>query len=275
MENGRPWLKRISFAAFERRILEKAAIVQYTSLQERGEAECLSFRGNAAIIGNPVEVPVHRLKRGGFRARHPEIGSRFMYLFLSRIDAKKGVDLLITAFSNSRRICPEAVLVIAGDGPPELVAALRQQAAQLGLSNAIVWGGFLQGQEKWEALTDADAFVLASHSENFGVAVVEAMALGVPVIISDQVGICSAVQNAGAGIVTECNAEDLSQALIRIAKTPGLCEELGHSGRRLAESEFSSEAISQKLVELYVSVRNHNSDGLDNFLHANVSSNRQ
>src|SRR6266481_6626225 len=160
MENRRPWLKRVSFPLFERRNLENAAAVQYTSEQERNEAETLSFRSKGVVIGNPVDVPECRPVRGAFRSRYPQIGDKFMYLFLSRIDAKKGVELLISALGNARNICPEALLVIAGDGPTELVNALRQHAARLGLTNAIVWVGFLQGNEKWEAIADADAFVL-------------------------------------------------------------------------------------------------------------------
>jgi len=194
-----------------------------------------------------------------------------MYLFLSRIDAKKGLQLLISAFNNARNICPEALLVIAGDGPTELVNALRQHAARLGLTNAIIWVGFLQGNEKWEAIADADAFVLSSYSENFGVAVVEAMALGIPVIVSDQVGISSVIQSAGAGIVTRCHADDFGRALVNIAANPVLREEMGLSAERLAESEFSSRAISRKLIDLYKSIRNDNRDGLirNDTLHAN------
>jgi glycosyltransferase involved in cell wall biosynthesis len=169
---------------------------------------------------------------------------------------------LISALGKARNICPEALLVIAGDGPPELVSALRQQAARLGLTNAIIWAGFLQGKDKWEAIADADAFVLSSYSENFGVAVVEAMALGIPVIVSDQVGISSAIENAGAGIVAECNADEFGRALVRLSTNPGLRAELGQSARRLAESEFSSAAISKKLIDLYQGVQRHGRDGL-------------
>ena len=271
MENRRPWLKRLSFRLFERRSLENAAAVQYTSEQERDEAEKLSFRGKGTVIGNPVDVPECRPIRGAFRSRHPEIGDKFMYLFLSRIDAKKGVELLISAFANARNVCPEALLVIAGDGPAELVSALRQQAARSGVTNAIIWVGFLQGNEKWEAITDADAFVLSSYSENFGVAVVEAMALGIPVVVSDQVGISSAIQTARAGIVTGCDADDFGHALVRIAANPALREEMGLSAQRLAESEFSSRAISRKLIDLYKSIEHDNRDGLmrNDTVHAN------
>jgi glycosyltransferase involved in cell wall biosynthesis len=262
MENRRPLLKRMSCPLLERRSLENAAAIQYTSEQERDEAERLPFHGKGAVIGNPVDVPECRPARGAFRSRHPEIGDKFMYLYLSRIDAKKGVELLISALANARNICPEALLVIAGDGPVELVSALRQQAARLGLTNAILWVGFLEGSEKWEAIADADAFVLSSYSENFGVAVVEAMALGIPVIVSDQVGISSMIQTAGAGIVTECNADDLGRALVRLGTNPGLREQLGISARRMAESEFSSGAISKKLIDLYQSVQQNRRDGV-------------
>src|SRR6185295_13891083 len=130
-------------------------------------------------------------------------------------DAKKGIDLLLPAFAQMRLKYSEAVLVIAGDGDRNLLGELKAQAHQLGLGDEVLWVGFLQGQIKRDALADADVFVLPSYSENFGVAVVEAMACGVPVIVTDQVGIHPAIAEADAGLVTECSIPELREALIK------------------------------------------------------------
>src|SRR6185436_15853567 len=99
-----------------------------------------------------------------------------------------GLDLLLAAFASARSR-RDLVLVIAGSGDPGFEQGVRRDATRLGLGESVYWAGFLSGKEKLAALADADVFVLPSYSENFGVAVVEAMAARLPVVISDQVGI--------------------------------------------------------------------------------------
>jgi glycosyltransferase involved in cell wall biosynthesis len=78
---------------------------------------------------------------------------------------------------------------------------LNQQAARLGVADRITWTGMLQGSAKWGALKAAEVFALPSHQENFGIAVAEALAVGLPVLLSNQVNICQVVHDAGAGLI--------------------------------------------------------------------------
>jgi glycosyltransferase involved in cell wall biosynthesis len=117
-------------------------------------------------------------------------------LFLSRLDPKKGLDLLLLALSRLRDHEARPALVVAGSGSEEFELSLRRQAARLGLQDEVLWAGFLDAQERVSALAEADVFVLPSYSENFGVAAVEAMACAVPVVISDQVAISGQVAAA-------------------------------------------------------------------------------
>jgi glycosyltransferase involved in cell wall biosynthesis len=168
-----PWLKRLSLRCIERRMVSGAAAVHYTSAQERLEAAELSLGERAVIIPNAVDLaslPARALA-GRFRARYPQLADRRIILFLSRIDAKKGPDLLLPAFAHIRAHYPQVALVLAGSGDAALVARLQQQGARLGLEAEVLWTGFLSGDDKWAALADADLFVLPSYSENFGVAV--------------------------------------------------------------------------------------------------------
>jgi glycosyltransferase involved in cell wall biosynthesis len=252
-ENRRPRLKRLSIAVMEGKLLRAAALVHYTAEQERLEASELGFPHNSVIIPNPVELP-HASRselQGRFRARYPQLAKRPIILFLSRIDRKKGLDLLILAFRQVMKQYPEAVLVVAGDGDRVLVDALKSQAQQCGIENSILWVGFLGSTEKCEALADAEMFVLPSHSENFGIAIVEAMALGVPVVITDQVGIHGEVSDHNAGIVIRPEVDSLTVAILKLLSDVSLRVTLGQNGVALVRSDFALATVITKLEAVY------------------------
>jgi glycosyltransferase involved in cell wall biosynthesis len=251
-ENRRPVLKQMSFALLEKRLLSRAAAVQYTTAQESEEAAELRFPHRPVVIPNPVEMAHPAIDlRGQFRAQYPELADRRIVLFLSRIDPKKGLDLLLPAFREVLRQDPRAALVIAGEGEPSLVERLRQTAAELGIASSVFWPGFLAGARRAAAFADADLFVLPSYSENFGMAPVEAMGFGLPVVLTDRVGIHQEVSAARAGIVTPASSEAIASALLLVLRDDGLRPEMGRNARRLATSRYSVEAVTGRLRDLY------------------------
>ncbi|WDF68994.1 glycosyltransferase [Sphingobacterium oryzagri] len=123
------------------------------------------------------------------------------WLFLSRIHEKKGVDLLIGAYKQLKERNPDIPdLVIAG---PLESSYAKNIVGMAGGDNKIHFPGLLQGNDKWAAFYGAEVFILPSHQENFGIAVVEALACGVPVLISNQVNIWREIENGGGGIIAE------------------------------------------------------------------------
>jgi glycosyltransferase involved in cell wall biosynthesis len=139
--------------------------------------------------------------REAFYARHPDLRGKRLILFLGRIHPKKGCDLLLQAFAAVRELAPEAHLVMAGPDGGEWIPTLKTLGAELGISSRVTWAGMLQGDQKWGAFYASDAFVLPSHQENFGIAVAEALACGLPALISDKVNIWREVEADGAGFV--------------------------------------------------------------------------
>lgn len=254
MSNRRRRLKRFSFLLIESRILQGAAAVQYTSEQEAFEARQLNVPHRQVVIPNPVDfAPPDEGMRGEFRSRHPELAGKSLVLFLSRFDKKKGLDLLLPAFAVVLKRRPEAILVLAGDGDSAFVAALRDLSRRLGIESAIVWTGFVGGEEKRALLADADLFVLPSYSENFGVAAVEAMGAGLPAIVSDQVGIHAEVSEAAAGVVVACAVAPLEAALLELLSDPRIRRRMGDNAVRLAR-RFSPESVAGQLVETYARI---------------------
>jgi glycosyltransferase involved in cell wall biosynthesis len=256
MRNRHRFLKKMSFRLIESHILRGAARVQFTSEQEALEARLLSIDHNPIVIANPVEPSLLGVTRGGFRAAHPELDNRTIVLFLSRLDTKKGLDLLLPAFARVLRNHQDAILIIAGDGDATFVADLKEQARQLGIDSGIIWAGFLRGEAKDLVLADADVFVLPSYSENFGVAVVEAMGAGIPVIVSDQVGIHREVSGAEAGLVVQCVREQLEIALIKMITDRQLRTKMGRNARELA-CQFAPEIVTDQLMETYAGICNN------------------
>jgi glycosyltransferase involved in cell wall biosynthesis len=254
MRNRRRWLKRLSFRMIESRILRGAAGVHYTSEQEAVEAERLGVRHHRHVIPNPVDLPAAPEGRGAYRAAHPELDGRTIVLFLSRLDPKKGLDLLLPAFALVRAQHPEAILVVAGEGEPAFVSSLKRRASRLCPDAGIIWTGHLSGDNKRDLLADADVFVLPSYSENFGVAVVEAMGAGVPVIVSDQVGIHREISRAEAGIVVECSVEQLASALAKAVHDAPLRTRMGANAAGLAR-QFSPHLVARRFTELYARIR--------------------
>jgi glycosyltransferase involved in cell wall biosynthesis len=251
-ENRKPVLKRLSFAAIDKHVLQHAAAIQYTSEQEQIEAERLCPVIRPVVLPNPVrmqnEPPVRHDPEDSGAAPRPLI------LFMSRLDEKKGLDLLIQAFARVRQRFPECRLVVAGSGEESVAKSLRRLAEREQVADAIDWVGFVSGAAKQQLLARADVFALPSYSENFGVAVVEAMAAGLPVVISDQIGIHPAITQGGAGLVTPCGIESLTGALLKVLADPAAARVMGEHGHRVALSQFSIPVVSQKLLSLYQSI---------------------
>ena len=246
-------VKKLSFWAIERAMLRHAAVVHYTSEQERIEAEIAGVRIGGAIIANPVDFdPADRSRyAGGFRARYPELNGRRLIVFLSRIAPKKGLDLLIPAFARVHEACSDAALVIAGEGDPELVARLKETAREAGIEDHVLWTGFLDRHDKASLLADAEMFVLPSYSENFGVAVVEALCFETPAIVSDQVGIHHEIARHEAGVVIPCDSTALAGAITRVLRKPELRSSMAANAARLARGAFSRAGVLDAIVATY------------------------
>lgn len=257
MSHRRPKLKRLSLRWIDGRILRDAAAVQFTSEQESAEAAQLGVRHVPLLIPNPVDILPATEALGTFRAMHPILAGKTVILFLSRIDPKKGIDLLFDAFAALKANHSDVALVIAGDGDPIFVESLRMRAQELGMEDEILWVGFLEGENKRNAFADADIFVLSSYSENFGVAVVEAMGAGLPVIVSNQVGLHRDISMAGAGLVVECSVPQIESALATLVEDTDLRSKLATNALRLAQ-RFAPQEIALQLENAYSAIRKAN-----------------
>jgi glycosyltransferase involved in cell wall biosynthesis len=203
--------KQVYWLAREYRVLRDARAVCFTTPIERDTAKATFWpqRWNPAVVSfgtlQPQGDPV--AQREVFLSRFPALRGRRFFLFLSRIHRKKGCDLALEAFARAAAGEPHLDLVMAGPDPEKLRPQLEAQARQLGIAERVHWTGMLEGDEKWGAFHAGLAFVLPSHQENFGVAAVEALACGLPVLLSDKVNIWPDLLEDKSGIVNPDTAE--------------------------------------------------------------------
>jgi len=257
IKNRRPLLKSLSLRFIEEPILERAAAIHYTSGQERIEAEQGGAVSWGVILPLGIDLaPFQKLPdQSRFWQRFPIAARRPLVLFLSRIDPKKGLDLLLEAFRQVLPARPDALLIVAGDGDKSYVESLVALAQRLQIEDSVVWTGRLDGEEKMSAFAAASVFVLPSHSENFGIAAVEALAAGLPVILGEGVAISADVQECEAGLVVRPDAGAVARAIMGLLGDPALRSRCAGNGRRLVHDKFSLEAMGQGLVSLYEKVR--------------------
>jgi glycosyltransferase involved in cell wall biosynthesis len=175
-------------------------------------------------------------------------------LFLSRLHPKKQLENLLDALALLRERQPKAcwLLQIAGDGDPAYLNSLRQRVRRLQLDEHLQWLGYVEGEQKWRTLAAADWFVLPSASENFGIAAIEALAAGTPVILSPGVAVAEAITAAGAGRLCDPEPHALSSDLE--ASLAGPPAAMRTAAMDLAATAYSWPAIAARLDSTYASL---------------------
>lgn len=253
-----PWLRsqrRLRKAGadllFQRRMLQRASAVQFTTVEEARRAGVSNPRG--FVVPNGVSLEAVSAPAGAgarFRAEHGIASDELLVTFLGRIAAKKGLDILIRAFAAS---AITGRLLVVGPDDEGLTVALRQVAAEAGVVDRVHFAGPLYGDERAAALAATDIWALTSHTENFGNAVVEAMAASCPVVVSNGVNIAADIAAANAGFVVEATEVSAAQGLSRLAADPSLRAGIAERGRQFAE-RYSWPIVSRELIALYRAV---------------------
>jgi glycosyltransferase involved in cell wall biosynthesis len=246
----RPWLKQLSLKLIEGPILRHAAAVQFTAEAERREAETLGVPMRGVVV--PLGIaPLMQQDASVFLARFPQLANERILLFLSRLDPKKNVEGLLQAFNLISASLPDTRLVIAGDGEAGYVAGLKRLADELGLTDRVVWAGFVDGELKASAFAAAQVFVLPSFSENFGIAAAEALLAELPCVLGNGVAIAEEVAAAGAGMSVDPSPESIAQGLRAVMTNDALRESMARRASGLARARYSVEAMGLGLVRMY------------------------
>jgi glycosyltransferase involved in cell wall biosynthesis len=244
-------LKNLYAALLERPNLAGAAAIHFTSDQEAKISDRFGTLTHDLVI--PLGVTLPKSAEQSFRDRVGIPCDRPLLLFMSRIDPKKGLDLLIPALENLANEGRSFQFVLAGANPQDLAyeAKIRHQIQSSVLHDRTTLTGFISGGEKTTLLQEADLFILPSYYENFGIAVAEAMAAGTPVVISDQVHIWQDITQSQAGWVSACTIASLTETLRLALRDRAEQQRRGLNAQTHAQKFYSWSAIAQQMIEAY------------------------
>lgn len=253
----RPYKKKLYMALVEKKNLAGADAIHFTVEREKKEygKHAPPFQ-KAIVIPNGLEIESFEknVPRGAFRQKFGIGQDKKIVLFLSRISWKKGLDTLIPAFANVLKEEPNLVLVLAGADDERYGNKVKKWIDDYGVKDKVIFTGVILGKDKIAALQDSSLFVLPSYSENFGMAVVDAMYCSLPVVVTNKVGIAPSVIKRKTGLVIEKNEVQLAKAILRILRDEKLAKEMGENGKKLVESEFLMPKIIERWIEAYRSI---------------------
>lgn len=259
-----PWFKRtyplkhlkkaIFWAWSDYRVLRDASGVLFTCEEEAKLArQSFSlYKANEKI----VPLGIHDLG-ADFPMTPPTLAAelsaaRPYILFLGRLHEKKGCELLLRSYARFIQaqgpLAPKLMMV--GPGEPAYVAHLRKMALELGVESKIIWRGMVKGLEKNAVISAAECFILPSHQENFGIAILEALAFGKPVLITNKINIFREISGGGAGYISNDDMEGVLGSLNRwFLSTDAEKKKMAKSARMLFEEKFLIDSAAERFVE--------------------------
>ena len=254
------WKKKLLSIVLQKRLLNRADLIQLYNTDEL--ADLSRYLGhqhpNAVLIPNGIPMADFETlpDSGTFRQQHGIPDSQPIILFMSRLNIKKGLDLLLPAFKKYAERHADALLVLAGpdDGYRATAEAFIRDN---NLTSRVKLVGMLIDDNKKAALADASVFILPSYSEGFSIAVLEAMASGTATIVSDRVGFGDVIRETGAACLTDLTPESILASLEKVMQNDTYREQLGTTGQELVRRQYDIQVVADQLLNAYQLVLNH------------------
>lgn len=248
------WKKTIIDTIAQKAYLRRADLVHINNTDER--EDLLRYLGyqhpNVVIIPNGVKMSdfAQLPPKGTFRHKFGLPADHKLVLFMSRLNVKKGLDLLLPGFQDYIRQHPTAVLAIAG-GNDGYEATTRQFIEQNQLGDSMKMVGMLTGEDKKAALADADLFTLPSYSEGFSMAVLEAMAAGTPTLVSDRVGFGETIREHQAAELVELTPDSVRNGLAKMLGNENLRQQVKQNATALLQERYDINIVAKRLLDEY------------------------
>lgn len=246
-------LKKIYGYLLEKPNLLGASGIHFTSQKESDVSSRFGVKTKDLVVPLGVEIPDNLPSLNVTRQNLGISENIPLILFMSRIEPKKGLDLLIPALETLLNEGLNFHFILAGANPQDqnYENSIKDKIINSLLGKCTTITGFVTGKSKLELLQDADLFVLPSYYENFGIAVAEAMAMGIPVVISNEVYIWQEIEKAKAGWICNCNKDDLVQQLKLAILDKNGRKEKGLNAQKLVQEKYSWQAIARQMISIY------------------------
>ncbi|MGG6242662.1 glycosyltransferase [Nodosilinea sp. AN01ver1] len=244
--------KQIYSRLIERPTLNRAAAIHCTTSAEAEDAHRFGVLAPTIVLPLGVKAaPVIANASQQLRDHYHLPLDCKVILFLSRLHEKKRPDFLLKVFAQLNPKPHNYHLLLAGAGDTGYCDRLKALARTLKISKSVTFAGFASGVAKDILLQGSDLFALPSYSENFGVAVAEALAAGLPVVITPDIQISPAIQAATAGLVVPGYSSDWVPALAKLLTSPDLRQKMGQNAQQLAQEQYNWPHISLQLAQTY------------------------
>ncbi|WP_161595219.1 glycosyltransferase [Mariprofundus erugo] len=243
--------KKIAYAILEKRQLNGAAWIHATSLKEESSVKALNITPPVSVIPNGVDLP--KGESGcdkQLRARFNISDRGFVLLFVGRLHPIKGLNVLCGGLRLAKKSMSHIRLVLVGDGDEEYVNQLKSQFSDLVSSGHLIFAGHLDGEEKADAFMSANAFSLMSQSENFGLAIAEAMSYGLPVILSKG---CPwpQVEDWNAGYWIEPDERVVAESICRLGQDMELSKTMGLNAKNHISEYLDWGSVANDVKAVY------------------------
>jgi glycosyltransferase involved in cell wall biosynthesis len=245
--------KQMYLRLIERSNVNQAQALHLTSEQEQQEVARLNFHTAGFVLPHGLTLPVFIPDARDRLRQHLNVPiDEPIILFLSRLHPKKGLDFLIPGLG--KLVQQRFTFVLAGNGEPAYEAEVDQLLQAHGLGDRTRRLGFVSGELKTLLLQGANLFVLTSHSENFGIAVLEAMANGLPTVITPGVALASVIEQYRLGAVPLLDVDAIAQAIDHCLSDKGQRKEMGDRSRQLVQDKYTWTQIASSLSGIYQSI---------------------
>lgn len=244
--------KKIYSALIQERILEEASALHAINEEEVKHISTFVHNENVVLVPNAVNAQEYENLPPGewIEDRYPKLRDKRVILFLGRIHPQKGLDILARAFNVVLKEHNDTQLVIVGPDNDNYKREIIKILSSQNTIHRTTFTGTLMGDMKLAALGRANIFVLPSYSEGFSISTLEAMACGLPVVITKGCNFPE-VEKTGAGWVCDADVHDVSKALIELLRDPAMCKEMGKKGKRLVTEKFTWDRVADKMLTTY------------------------
>jgi glycosyltransferase involved in cell wall biosynthesis len=251
---SRKSLKKMMYLeCFGRRWLDRAAGIHCTDVEEERAVRDLGIKGRTFVVPNPIDMSrfEESIDRSLGRARLGGIAGETVFLFLGRLHPIKRPMWAVEAVGRMNAAGEKVRLVMAGPDEGQMAGALRMRAGDLGLAERFGWLGEVTDEEVPLLLSGADALLMPSESENFGLAAAEALAMGLPVAATAGVPVGRQASEVGAGFLCVDDLESFCQMVREVARNRSRLSEMGTLGRRLVRERFEAGAVASQMISQF------------------------
>jgi len=239
-----------------KKILKKANRIHLLTQEEREHFLEFypEFENKIRVVPNGLDLSQYEvsLSKSDLINKYPNLKDKKIILFLSRINWKKGLDILIPAFAKLHNEDKSFHLLIAGkDDGDGYEKKARQWVSEYGLSDTVTFAGLLTGRDKFMAFYGSDVFVLPSYSEGLPTAVIEAMVCGIPIVVSDKVGISREIMQYNAGTIVKTDLDDVYNGIKNVFSNLDKAKEMALNGKKMVHNLYDINKVADEMIKMY------------------------